>query len=32
MGEESTSEVPWGDGIETGNWEGWMEGTLAWIL
>jgi hypothetical protein len=32
MGEESASEVPWGDGLETGDWESWMEGTLDRIL
>jgi hypothetical protein len=32
MGEESASGVPWGDGLGTGDWEGWMEGTLDRIL
>jgi hypothetical protein len=32
MGEESASGVPRGDGLGTGDWEGWMEGTLDWIL
>ena len=32
MGEESAPGVPWGDGLGTGDWEGWMEGTLDRIL
>jgi hypothetical protein len=32
MGEESASGVPWGDGLGTGDWEGWMEGTLDRLL
>jgi hypothetical protein len=32
MGQESASGVPWGDGLGTGDWEGWMEGTLDRIL